>query len=343
MKLLLHACCGPCSLEPTHLLKAAGHDITIYYANSNIHPAEEYQHRLATLRAWASAEGFDVLEGPYNPASWENVCGRIGDAAIADVERQRTGAAANSRLQSVTDAQAEEGGEDNRADLEAASAATGARSQADVHAAAVASTCGGNDSAEHASQASLADSTPAGEHVNSNAPAESAPLRAAVLSVDPARREARCRACYRMRLEETARVAAERGFDGIGTTLSVSPYQYTDVIREEVERAAAGAGVAPVFEDFRPYYDEATRRSRQLGMYRQNFCGCRISDLEAAAERAERKAERAAAKAAERAAHASERAAEQAARARHKAERAAYDQKQARKRAILKALREQGK
>lgn len=278
MKLLLHACCGPCSLEPTRLLKAAGHDITIYYANSNIHPAEEYQHRLATLRSWASAEGFDVLEGPYDPASWENVCGRIGDMAIADVELQRAEAVASSRLQSVTGTQAE-----------------GTR------------------------------------------------LRAAVLSVDPARREARCRACYRMRLEETARVAAERGFDGIGTTLSVSPYQYTSVIREEVERAAAGAGIAGVFEDFRPYYDEATRRSRQLGMYRQNFCGCRISDLEAAAERAERKAERAAAKAAERAAHADERAAEQAARARHKAERAAYDQKQARKRAILKALREQGK
>lgn len=343
MKLLLHACCGPCSLEPTRLLKAAGHDIAIYFANSNIHPAEEYRHRLATLRAWASAEGFDVLEGPYDPASWENVCGRIGDAAIADVERARAEAAANSRLQSVTDAQAEEGGEDNRADSEAASDAVSGRSRANAHTAVAASACDESNGAEHASQASLTDSTPAGEHVNSNAPAESAPLRAAVLSVDPARREARCRACYRMRLEETARVAAERGFDGIGTTLSVSPYQYTDVIREEVERAAAGAGVAPVFEDFRPYYDEATRRSRQLGMYRQNFCGCRISDLEAAAERAERKAERAAAKAVERAAHASERAAEQAALARHKAERAAYDQKQARKRAILKALREQGK
>ena len=108
----------------------------------------------------------------------------------------------------------------------------------------------------------------------------------------------------------------------------MSPYQYTQVIREEVERAAAQAGVAPVFEDFRPYYDEATRESRELGMYRQNFCGCRISDLEAAAERA---------------AHADERAAEEAARAAHKAERAAYDKKQARKRAILKALREQGK
>ena len=343
MKLLLHACCGPCSLEPTRLLKAAGHDITIYYANSNIHPAEEYRHRLATLRAWASAEGFDVLEGPYDPASWENVCGRIGDAAIADVERARAEAAANSRLQSVTDAQAEEGGEDNRADSEAASDAVSGRSRTNAHTAVAASACDESNGAEHASQASLTDSTPAGEHVNSNAPAESAPLRAAVLSVDPARREARCRACYRMRLEETARVAAERGFDGIGTTLSVSPYQYTQVIREEVERAAAQAGVAPVFEDFRPYYDEATRESRELGMYRQNFCGCRISDLEAAAERAERKEQRAAAKAAERAAHADERAAEEAARAAHKAERAAYDKKQARKRAILKALREQGK
>lgn len=89
MKLLLHACCGPCSLEPTRLLKAAGHDITIYYANSNIHPAEEYEHRLATLRAWAADAGFEVLEGPYDPATWEACAGRIGDAAIAEVEQAR--------------------------------------------------------------------------------------------------------------------------------------------------------------------------------------------------------------------------------------------------------------
>ena len=65
MKLLLHACCGPCSLEPTRLLKAAGHDITIYYANSNIAPREEYEHRLATLEKWARDEGIPVIEGPY--------------------------------------------------------------------------------------------------------------------------------------------------------------------------------------------------------------------------------------------------------------------------------------
>ena len=285
MKLLLHACCGPCSLEPVRLLQAAGHDIAIYYANSNIAPREEYAHRLATLEDWAKSEGIPVIEGPYDPAAWEETAGRIGDAALADVQAAR------------------EGAQDEEA-------------------------CG-------------ADSAPLADGASNLY--EHAPLRADVLSVDPARREARCRACYRLRLEETARVAAEQGFDGIGTTLSVSPYQYTKVIEEEVRRAAEREGIGGIFEDFRPYYDEATRRSRALGMYRQNYCGCRISDEEAAAERAERKAQRATAKQAERAEHAAEIAAAEAELKKHRADRAAYDKKQARKRAILKSLREQAK
>ena len=148
MKILLHACCGPCSLEPVRLLRAAGHDLTIAYMNSNIAPADEYAHRLSTLRAWAAGEQLDVLEGAYDPAAWETCAGRVGAA---------------------------EG--------------------------------------------------------------------------DPARRKARCRACYRLRFEEAAALAAEQGFDALGTTLSVSPYQYTDVIREELERAASAAGVQPLFED----------------------------------------------------------------------------------------------
>ena len=227
-------------MEPVRLLRAAGHDLTIAYMNSNIAPADEYAHRLSTLRAWAAGEQLDVLEGAYDPAAWETCAGRVGAA---------------------------EG--------------------------------------------------------------------------DPARRKARCRACYRLRFEEAAALAAEQGFDALGTTLSVSPYQYTDVIREELERAAAAAGVQPLFEDYRPFYDEATHRSRELGMYRQNYCGCRFSDAEAAAERAERKAQRAAQREAEAAAHAEERAADGAEFAELLQTGAAYDARQARKRAVLKALREQ--
>lgn len=240
MKLLLHACCGPCSLEPVRLLRAAGHDLTIAYMNSNIAPADEYARRLATLRAWAADVSAPVVEGAYDPAAWEACAGRVG-------------------------------------------------------------------AAEH----------------------------------DPARRKARCRACYRLRFEEAAALAAEQGFDALGTTLSVSPYQYTRIIREELERACAREGIKACFADYRPFYDEATRRSREGGMYRQNYCGCRFSDAEAAAEREERRAARRAAREAELAAHADERAAAEAERARTRAEKQAYADKQAKKRAILKALREQ--
>ncbi len=156
-------------------------------------------------------------------------------------------------------------------------------------------------------------------------------------------RQERCRACYRMRLERSARYAAEKGFDALGTTLSVSPYQYTDIIAEELNHACDEVGIRAFFEDYRPYYDEATRRSREAGMYRQNYCGCHFSLEEAEAERSEQKRIRAAIKHEKRLAHAEERAAEEASRAARRAERAEYDAKQARKHEILRDLRMQRK
>ncbi|MCR5348382.1 MAG: epoxyqueuosine reductase QueH [Bacilli bacterium] len=47
-KLLLHVCCGPCACFPLTYL-AERFDVTIYYANSNIYPEQEYKHRLSTL------------------------------------------------------------------------------------------------------------------------------------------------------------------------------------------------------------------------------------------------------------------------------------------------------
>ena len=157
--------------------------------------------------------------------------------------------------------------------------------------------------------------------------------------LDDERRRDRCRACYRMRLEEAAATAAESGFEGLATTLAVSPYQFTDVIREELERAAAQAGICAHFQDFRPYYDEATRISRELGMYRQNYCGCRFSIKEGEATRAFIKEQRKAAKAARAAQRAQEDAREEEAVRARKAEKQAYADAQAKKRAILKSLR----
>lgn len=194
MRLALHACCGPCLLEPYDALVAEGTEVTVVYFNPNIHPAEEYERRRDTLRAYADSAGIEVVELPYDPAAWLEIVGP--------------------------------------------------------------------------------------------------------LARDP---ERRCRACYEVRLGEVARWAAETGRDAVATTLTVSPYQDPEAITETGEKAAAAAGLAYIARDFRDRYPEATRRSRELEMYRQNYCGCTMSDVEAREQRAARRAQRAAAQAAKRA------------------------------------------
>jgi predicted adenine nucleotide alpha hydrolase (AANH) superfamily ATPase len=104
----------------------------------------------------------------------------------------------------------------------------------------------------------------------------------------------RCRACYEMRLGATARRAAEQGFEGFSTTLLMSPYQDLSEIARVGREAGVLAGVEFRYEDLRSSYPESCERSRELGLYRQNYCGCIFS----AWERAERRARRALEKAA---------------------------------------------
>ena len=102
----------------------------------------------------------------------------------------------------------------------------------------------------------------------------------------------RCRACYDLRVTAAARQAAEGGFDGFSTTLLISPYQDVEAIAEAGRAAGDRFGVAFRFADLRESYGESCGRARELGLYRQNYCGCRFSEL----ERAERRAARAIAK-----------------------------------------------
>ena len=57
MPLLLHACCGPCSLEPVRLLREEGFEPTILWTNPNIQPVSEWRRRLDTLRVWGGGGG----------------------------------------------------------------------------------------------------------------------------------------------------------------------------------------------------------------------------------------------------------------------------------------------
>ena len=177
--ILLHACCGPCSIEPVKLLREEGFEPVICWSNPNIQPVAEHDHRLRTLESWARdvAHAEVVVAGDDRDA-WERLVAPHGFD-----------------------------------------------------------------------------------------------------------REARCRACYALRLSEACRVARERGIDHVSTTLAVSPYQLFDACGRALDGLCRANGLVPVWRDFRPLYPEATRVSRELGMYRQNYCGCRFSAAEAAVER----------------------------------------------------------
>lgn len=194
--LLLHACCGPCSLEPVRLLREEGFEPTICWTNPNIQPVSEHARRLETLLGWArDVAHVEVIMAADDRSLWERA------VAPAGFDRER-----------------------------------------------------------------------------------------------------RCRACYAMRLSETCRMARELGFAHVSTTLAVSPYQLFDACSEILVSLAAQYGLEPVVRDFRPQYPKATRESRELGMYRQNYCGCRFSAAEAAMERHAARDARKAAKVAARAA-----------------------------------------
>ena len=98
----------------------------------------------------------------------------------------------------------------------------------------------------------------------------------------------RCFKCYRMRLEEAARLAKEGGFDYFTTTLSISPLKNAGKINEIGEELAGIYQVSHLPSDFKKKngYKRSVELSHEYGLYRQNYCGCVFSRREAAAKTA---------------------------------------------------------
>ena len=84
--------------------------------------------------------------------------------------------------------------------------------------------------------------------------------------------------CYKKRLTETVRYAAENGYDAFTTTLLVSPYQKHEELRRVCEDLAAMAGIEFLYRDFRVGFREGQAKARELGLYMQKYCGCIFSE-----------------------------------------------------------------
>lgn len=97
----------------------------------------------------------------------------------------------------------------------------------------------------------------------------------------------RCVRCFALRLGETARVAAEGGFDFFTTSLTISPLKNSALLNRIGAQEGERYGVRFLPSDFKKNngYLRSTQLSRLYDLYRQNYCGCIYSKVEASDRR----------------------------------------------------------
>lgn len=171
MKLLMHVCCGPCTIYPLKELRTHGHDVTGLFYNPNIHPYQEYERRRQTLQDYTEKILLNVI--------WAE--GYLLEEFLSQVA---------------------------------------------------------------------------------------------------SRPEERCVYCLTDRLKFTAEQAKKENYDAFTSTLLYSRYQKHDLIRQIGETLDHQLGIHFHYQDFRAGWNEGVKISKELGMYRQPYCGCIYSEKE---------------------------------------------------------------
>lgn len=83
----------------------------------------------------------------------------------------------------------------------------------------------------------------------------------------------RCARCFRYNLKKAADYAAAHGLDAFTTSLTVSPHKLSAMV------FAASEDPEFLKEDFKKKdgFKVSVRRTAELGLYRQSYCGCEFS------------------------------------------------------------------
>ena len=92
----------------------------------------------------------------------------------------------------------------------------------------------------------------------------------------------RCYQCYKLRLEETAKIAEQQNFDFFTTTLSISPYKNSKWLNEIGADLDKKYQSSYLYADFKKKngYKRSIELSKQYNLYRQDYCGCIYSKKE---------------------------------------------------------------
>ena len=208
-RLLLHACCAPCSSYVLEYLREM-FDITVLYYNPNITEREEYEKRCAELKRLA--DRMNEEKAGTDRTAQDGARGALGEQFLPETPLFSSGFIL-----------VEEGRWEPQLFFELAKGLEG---------------------------------LPEGGE--------------------------RCFRCYELRLRETARLAAERGFDYFTTTLTISPLKNAAKLNEIGERLGEEYGVAFLPSDFKKKngYKRSVELSEKYGLYRQDYCGCVFSRAE---------------------------------------------------------------
>ncbi|HUI90920.1 MAG TPA: epoxyqueuosine reductase QueH [Chitinivibrionales bacterium] len=93
---------------------------------------------------------------------------------------------------------------------------------------------------------------------------------------------ARCEQCFLLRLRDTARFCKEIGWTSFTTVMSISPHKRIDMLNKTGKIAADEFGVTYEPFNFKKNdgFLKSIKLSRELGLYRQDYCGCRLSKEE---------------------------------------------------------------
>lgn len=89
----------------------------------------------------------------------------------------------------------------------------------------------------------------------------------------------RCFKCYKLRIEETAKLAKEKNYDYFTTTLTISPYKNAQKLNCIGKDLADKYKVKYLYSDFKKKngYKRSIELSKEYNLYRQKYCGCVFS------------------------------------------------------------------
>ena len=92
----------------------------------------------------------------------------------------------------------------------------------------------------------------------------------------------RCKRCFLLRLGRTAEFCKKMNLPSFTTVMSISPHKKVSMLNETGKIAASSCDVTYQCFDFKKEngFQQSIILSKKLGLYRQDYCGCRLSMAE---------------------------------------------------------------